>query len=368
MRFIICGTMIHPSVEQILPGASPAAGKYIRNMEKSLVKLGYEVAEASYVAIPDTQAAYAKLGLDDYDIVYKDKTIIKSIVQYQEKVLKMLRDGDVVIFYNIAYFEIGLIDKIRKHGNKAILILADHTDSIRENGGLIRGFLAKIISQEYRKFNYGIALSERAKRFFKAKANVIVMEGGIDFQVFDGVKPPIHSLPIKFMYSGTLSHVTGVDTLLAAMEKIDNNAIELYISGKGELSEAVKMAESKDVRIKYLGYVSDDEYYEHLEKVDVLINPRNMSLEQNQNNFPSKVLEYLAAGRLVISTKFPGWVKFIDNFEFYSGEAEDLAGTMAGIVEKCGKDYLNIFHNNREKALQYSWDTQAKKIAELISE
>ncbi|WP_034490811.1 glycosyltransferase family 4 protein [Butyrivibrio fibrisolvens] len=367
MRFIICGTMLHPKVEEKLPGASPAAGKYLRNLKKALEAQGNEVILCSYVAIPGAKQMYEQLGLDDNELVYKDNTIIKSVHIFQKKLVGMLQQDDVVIFYNVPYFELGLIRKIKKKGNKAILILADHTDSFKENGGIIRGSIAKLISKEYKKFDYGIALSEHAKRFFSHKAKLMVMEGGLDLARYKDFQPPVKSHKTKFMYAGTLSDVTGVDILLDAIEMWDADDVEFYISGKGFLEERVKAAAKEDDRIKYLGFVSDDEYYNLMKEMDVFINPRNMDMEQNQNNFPSKVLEYLATGRVVVSTKFPGWERFQEAFCLYDKGAENLVKAMRHVKDLKVEEVAKQFANNREKAKDFDWDSQAQKIIELVN-
>ena len=130
------------------------------------------------------------------------------------------------------------------------------------------------------------------------------------------------------------------------------------------MADRVSEVAENDKRIKYLGFVSDKRYYEVLSNADVLINPRNMELLQNQNNFPSKVLEYLATGREVISTKFPGWERFTDNFRFYEGDAEILEKEINSVLS----DDLNCHYaTNRSKAENYDWSNQVDKIIGLLS-
>lgn len=366
MRFIICGTMLHAKVEEKLPGASPAAGNYLRSLKQALEAQGNEVIFCSYVAIPGTKQVYEQLGLDDNDLIYKDRTIIKSITAFQKKLLNLLNEDDVVIFYNIPYFELGLINKIKKRGNKAVLILADHTNSFKENGGVIRGIIAKLISMDFKKFDYGIALSEYSKKFFSRNADLIVMEGGLDLSCFKNFEPPVKTSKTKIMYAGTLSEVTGVDVLLDSFAMWDADDVELYISGKGILEERVRSAAEKDKRIIYLGFVSYDEYYRLLPQMDVFINPRNMDLEQNQNNFPSKVLEYLATGRSVVSTKFPGWERFQEAFCFYDRGAEDLVKSLIYVKNLDSEEVARKFNDNRKKAEDFDWNSNAQKIIELV--
>lgn len=368
MRFIICGTMIHPKVEEKLSGASPAAGKYLRNLKQALETQGNEVIFCSYVAIPGAKQVYDQLGLDDNGLVYKDKTIIKSIIAFQKRLLNLLNKDDVVIFYNILYFELGLIGKIKKRGNKAILILADHTDSFKENGGVIRGIIAKRISMDFKKFDYGIALSEYAKRFFERNAKVIVMEGGLNLSCYKDFEQPFRSSKTKFMYAGTLSDVTGVDILLDAIKMWKADDVEFYILGKGFLEKRIRSAAERDGRIHFLGFVTDDEYYELMMKMNVFINPRNMEMEQNQNNFPSKVLEYLAAGRAVISTRFPGWDRFKGIIFFYNGGSRELVAEMKKAKSLSDEEIKELFVLEKTLSEEFDWDEQAKRIEYLLSD
>lgn len=366
MRFVICTTILPQVVEYALPGASPAAGKYIRNLEKALTNLGHDILEMSYIAIPGAKEAYDNLGLNSNRVVFKDKTIVKSIIHYQKMVLQNIHYDDVVMFYNVDYFDLGLVSKLNRIGARSVLILADYTSNLRENGSVLRTVIAKLIARSFKKFKYVITLSERAKQYFNAHARIEVMEGGIDFNEYKDYQVPINDGTTRYMYAGSLTEVTGVNILLEAIELNTDKNSEFYISGKGHLEAMVKEAAKADDRIKYIGFVPDEEYYRLLQRMNVFINPRNMAMEQNQNNFPSKVLEYLASGRMVISTKFPGWEKFSNCFEFCNNDAASLCNAMITTKEEMPELAERIFEHNREQARKYDWNIQAKKIIELI--
>ena len=366
MRIIICATILPPEVELRLPGASPAAGKYLRNLEKAFTGLGHQVIEMSYVAIPGAKEMCSELGADDRNIVYKDRFIVPSVKEYQKRVLETAHEGDVVIFYNIVYYDLGLVSKLNKRGIKSLLILADYTGDMKENGSFIRGMLAKRVLGEFRKFKYAVALSERAKKLLASDASVEIIEGGIDMDAFFGFESPGAADITRYMYAGTINNVTGVDILLDAIRMSDDEKSEFYISGKGDLEQAVKEAAKNDTRIKYIGFIPDDEYYQLMQKMDVFINPRNMDLDQNQNNFPSKVLEYLATGRTVISTRFPGWEKFTDCFSFCDHNPEALYKGILEAKELSPQNRKERFEHNRERAKDYDWNSQAVRKIELI--
>ena len=367
MKYVVCGTILPAEIELLLPGASPAAGKYLRNLMNALGDNGYESVVCSFCAIPGAAEAFEKTGISAEDQIFKGSNIVKSVIEYHKKILSLLEKDDVVVFYNLAYFNIGVADKVIKHGNKCLLILADHTDSYKENGSLVRWGLAKYIGREFKKFNKAVILSETAKKLLNKNAEFIVMEGGLDICSFDKILPPTESNIVRFMYAGTLSSVTGVDTFLKAISMIGEHDVEFIISGKGELESDVIEACKSDNRIKYLGFIPDDEYYRVLNSVDVFVNPRNMQLDQNRNNFPSKVLEYLATGRRVISTEFPGYERFTDYFDFYEGNADELSACIqTALTHK--DNTAERFEKNRNAALDYDWHKQVEKIRRLVEE
>lgn len=170
------------------------------------------------------------------------------------------------------------------------------------------------------------------------------------------------------MYAGLLSEVTGVDILLKAMKKVTAKNLRLLISGKGELENEVKLQAKTDGRIQFLGFLDVDDYYIKLNEANIFVNPRNMSLPQNKNNFPSKILEYLATGRVIISTRFSGYYEFEDLIEWVDGDEDSLAKKIDQIVVHYEEIYQRTYKINRDAAQKYDWTVQAKKIIEVVGD
>ena len=91
-------------------------------------------------------------------------------------------------------------------------------------------------------------------------------------------------------------------------------------------------------------------------------------MDENQNNFPSKILDYLAAGRVIVSSKFSGWQEFDGYAEWYSGSAKELSETLRSIIQKYDKIAGDVYQANRSLAEKYDWSIQAEKILEYINE
>ena len=145
--------------------------------------------------------------------------------------------------------------------------------------------------------------------------------------------------------------------------QIGNPSVRLKISGKGSFQKTVEDAVKQDGRITYLGCVPYEEYLSNLKQADVLVNPRNMNLPENENNFPSKIMEYLATGKPIISTRFPGWEKYNEYITFCESTVEGLQNALE--TSDAGRDREK---EQRKFAASFLWSNQVKKIQSLLME
>jgi glycosyltransferase involved in cell wall biosynthesis len=106
----------------------------------------------------------------------------------------------------------------------------------------------------------------------------------------------------SLFFSGTLNYANGLQLLLDSFALVSDPTIQLWISGRGDMQSQVEDATKKDARIHFCGFVTREELLKLMQQSLVLINPRPAFLPEHRYNFPSKILEYLAVGRPVIST------------------------------------------------------------------
>lgn len=117
----------------------------------------------------------------------------------------------------------------------------------------------------------------------------------------------ITKLKKKVLLSGSLDETTGFSLALKYFSKRDD--IELFITGKPlryskvEFEQLLEEYVIPSNNIHYLGLLEYSEYLEVLDKCDIALSLRNPNDSEHEYNFPSKILEYLAASKLVISTK-----------------------------------------------------------------
>ncbi len=356
MKILFCGTSVPEQVEYQVKDISAAGNRFQNNMITNLRRCGHKVTECCYMAVPIPEKAREELT---GNIVFKSNGFLKSLLGYQKLVRKLLDDSDVVMCYNITYAWVLLPWWARRRKKTAIAIIADYSEASCYSS-IFGKLYAYCQGLSMRRFDIVVGLSGNIRDKLKRKQRFVLMEGGIDRKLYDSFtyKPHEVGAPIKIMYSGLLNHVTGVDLLLDAMKKIQRKDIRLQISGKGGLEELIRKAAREDERIVYLGHLPYEEYIQCLQAADVLVNPRNMDLPENQNNFPSKIMDYLAAGKLIISTRFAGWERFKDNICFCDNVIE--------FVDKLENvnigNQTEIFENNRALAEEFLWEEQIQRI------
>jgi hypothetical protein len=105
----------------------------------------------------------------------------------------------------------------------------------------------------------------------------------------------------SFLFAGSISPINGT-RLIGEVLKINKNPlIKIIFAGNGHDLEYIKLLQCSDDRVEYVGNLNLDELFSLYEHVDVLLNLR-ITDKSEKYLFPSKILEYLTIGKLVLST------------------------------------------------------------------
>lgn len=361
MNILVCGTCIPPEFEKEVTDLSAAGNQYQVNLIKSLKKIA-NVKAISFINIDvNGYEDQIKQKQNEYNMecILAKGNILKAYKIYRKKIKSNKKWADIVISYNVLYPWFG-INKWYKD-KKTIGILADYTPAIEEKG--IKKIHAILASYYIKKYNKLVLLSSSMKKHTIKKQDVVVINGCIDTDKFREIKPTNNNDGIiNIVYTGLISKVTGVDLLVRAFKKLPGDNLRLIISGKGdELSDYIKEASECDNRIIFKGFVDRNEYYNILKSSNILVNPRNMNYMQNANNFPSKVLEYLATGRYIISTKFSGYKDFENNIKFVDSNEISITEGLKCIINTYSENKDQVYTQNREFSKLFEWENQISK-------
>lgn len=369
MKYIICGPFTNELSEKYMD-VLPAAGKFLYNLSYGLECNGYKVIRAVYIPYDIepgcenfVEAAYS----NDQIVVRRGGERSKSTKEYQRQILEYVNKDTTVIFYNINYSLFGLYEAVVKKGGKPLLILADHGHSSACKN-IKRKIYAMMCEHEFKKFDKVIQLSAETKVKFKKNADRMVLEGGINYDEFEHYEMPVRRGKLHYTSTGSLKPLLGVDMLLRTIAQSKRNDFVFTFSGRGESVPDIEKASQKDTRIEYKGFLSRKDYSEMMSQTNVFVSARNMEFEKNNNSFPSKILEYLATGRIIVSTKFPGYQKFQESIIFYNGTDEELLSIMDKVADDYDELACKYYTVNRKFAMTFDWKNQAKRIAAFMEE
>jgi len=332
--------------------------KYIRQADSSVTSISY-IAEA--------------IATVDENCVTKEKSgaygILKAVRELKRRVRSEIQQADMVICYNMIYAWLFLPKIARKYHKKMVLILADYSSTESYHTPL-KKLYAKLQLKAIRNGDVVIGLSNQLQQYLKPSQKFILMEGGIDPEVMGAYatqssmntwKQQADGKPV-LVYSGLLNEVAGIQMLLESLKSLKEDFV-LYITGRGEWQQKVEDVAKQDARVHYLGLLEEKDYLQVLVAADVLINPRNMHLPENKYNFPSKIMDYLATGKPILSTKFSGYEKFTGVIEFCDADAGSLAQALQSMLKHSTENESKI-EQRRTFAKQFLWNEQVKRILE----
>lgn len=109
---------------------------------------------------------------------------------------------------------------------------------------------------------------------------------------------------IVVMFASKLGPARGIDLFLEATKKIDRKDVQFWIAGYGSATDQIKkqVAELADDRVEFLGLLLGEEYQQRLVDSDILVNFQDPSLIESEYVFPSKLLDFMSAQSVILST------------------------------------------------------------------
>lgn len=162
------------------------------------------------------------------------------------------------------------------------------------------------------------------------------------------------------LYAGGLTSAYGVDALMDAVQSIDSPKVRLVLYGRGDQQGKIVDLASRDRRFHYGGFVNNDDLVPALLAADVLVNPRPAGKLFAVLSFPSKLIEYLATGRPVLSTKIASIPpELVPYFNFVQEEGAEgirvsllrLLGALEEAEEKAEKGRVVVADELSEPAI-----------------
>lgn len=175
---------------------------------------------------------------------------------------------------------------------------------------------------------------------FSEEMNKVVNKKGRPYLVIEGIYNGDNlNLEKKKKYpaiahAGTLNREVGIAKILEVFNKIENQEVELWLMGKGDMESEIIKKSKKDKRIKYFGFLPREDVFNRLKEAKLLINLRDPKDEYTKHSFPSKMFEYMASGTPVFTTELKGipteYYQYTYSTDSYS--SEDIKRTIEKII------------------------------------
>lgn len=217
-----------------------------------------------------------------------------------------------------------------------------------------------------------IAISDHAKselieRYRFDRERVEMIPHGVNTDRFyprEERPPAVNPDQVTLLYVGRIGPRKGIDLALQALSRADATDVELLIAGTGRHEQHLReLAAELGVtdRVKFLGYVPDEELPSLYSSADVFVLP---SLYEG---FGLVLLEAMACGTPVIGTNVGGIPTVIDDGE--TGLlVEREVPALVEAINSLTSDEANrkrMAQNALEKARTTSWDSVVESVEQL---
>ena len=177
--------------------------------------------------------------------------------------------------------------------------------------------------------SYVLFTEKMAARIGVADKPYIVSEGFGDVSLYDAVPPSPKRTPKTIVYAGNLSRLYGIRALVDGFMLMKGD-YELHLYGAGGDAEYIKEKAKEDARIRFFGRVARTEILQALTQAQLIAINKPTADDYSNYSFSSKILECMASGTPVLTTRVGGMPPEYYNYVYFI-EDETPAGIAAAM-------------------------------------
>lgn len=308
----------------------------------------------------------------------KQLTIKRNVEKLLEQWLQENEDvkDKVVLMYSIypPYTEpaVRLCKKYGCHLSAVITDLPEYMYSWKNMKG-IRGWYSKRLSEKMLELqgrcdSYILFTKPMAAKMGIEDKPYMVSEGFCDASIFDDI-PDQEKYPRKtIVYGGNLSRLYGIQNLVKGFMQTDLDA-ELHLYGAGGDATFIEECAKQDSRIKFFGRVDRKTLLVALKKAHLLVVNKPTADDYSNYSFSSKILEYMASGTPLLTTKVGGMPEEYWKYCYFIVDetCDGIAQAIKSVMEKTAEELRNMGVSSREFSIeQKNCFTMVKEITDFL--
>lgn len=169
----------------------------------------------------------------------------------------------------------------------------------------------------------------------------------------------------EFLFLGQITSNKGPHIAVNAFKQIKNNDVKLHIVGRGPFLEKLKIIAANDMRIKFHGFISDEELENIFSRSSYVIMP-SLWFE----NFPLVINQVMSHGIPVIASNIGGIPELVKNsyngFLFEPGNVESLKKIIEAIIRD-SSSFSVLSQNAFESSKKFTMEDQMESIFKIYS-
>lgn len=374
--YYVDDSIFNQILERKINNMSVARQKFEYNLIRGLHdQLGDKVSFVSYVPTDDSLHIPEKscvAGVEIHHIALR-KGNVQSMLEARKSFETFLKNlggerlhGLRVIMYAVnPVFESVLLKYKKKYDIKIVTICSE-VPQLRRYGSSVPAKIKKHILTYYNEQFDGYI-------FFSAEMRNVVKYNGKSNIVLEGIAPETFQKPVAgkknvLMYAGGLAEDNNVAFLLECCREIPS-VDEVWICGEGPDHEKILELAQKDPKIKYFGRMENAEVLKLESQAKILVNFRSPDAELTKYSFPSKILEYIASGSLVLSTPLGGipqeYFNYIEKVDISNKNA--VIATVSRLLAMTDEEYIKkVSATQNFIASEKNYEKQCERIEELL--
>jgi glycosyltransferase involved in cell wall biosynthesis len=218
-------------------------------------------------------------------------------------------------------------------GVRTVVVLTDPPGVVLDSDGHVAKALKSldiaVVRSALRKVDGVVALTAALAEDFAPGVPNLILEGIVGAQLTRLDRSA--GTGVTLMYAGGLTAEYGVERLVDAVKGLGDRDLTLRTVGKGPLAGWIDEQADRDDRIRRPAYLTRDEVLAEYASATLLVQPRPVDQQFVRYSFPSKLLEYLASGTPVLTTRLSG-IPDDYNDHVYWIDDDSVEGIRAGIA------------------------------------